>query len=285
MNFGIIYDININTQIFSLREKRGLKFFFIPKSIFKRLKKYLYAGNFISFTVNNTTTVKNNKEISVVKSIKEISVPSNARRIKLYSKNDNSKELASFLETMNNLMFIDLEMSMPDYDEKNHTSELVQASYIITDYKFNVLRKRDFHIIPTLNKAINRRTSEFLHIDYEFLKINGTEYINFYKLFKNDIDEYSPTLVIFGKNDKRFLESSYRINNCESLNSKLRFVNLSQLLKNYYDLINDPGLFKMYEKLYGVLLDEQKHDAYEDAYYTLKVYEKFKEIVGNNIKA
>lgn len=285
MNFGIIYDVNINTQIFSLREKRGLKFFFIPKSIFKRLKKYLYAGNFISFTLNNTTIYKNNKEINVVKSIKEISVPSNARRIKLYSKNDNSKELASFLDSMDNLMFIDLEMSMPDYDERNHIPELIQASYIITDYKFNVLRKRDFHILPTINKTINERTKDFLHIDEEYLKNNGTLYNNFYKLFKNDISEYLPALVIFGKNDKKFLESSYKINGCESLNNSLRFINLSQLLKNYYDLINDPGLFKIYEKLYGITLGEQKHDAYEDAYYTLKVYEKFKEIVKNNIKA
>lgn len=280
MEFGIIYDINLDTQIFSLREKRGLRYFYIPKNIFKKLKKYLYAGNYVSFIVNDTTIIKQNKEMKQVKYFKEISVPSNARRTKLYSKKDNNMELSKFLDDMNNLMFIDLEMTMPSFDSYSQ-SELIQASYIITDCEFNHLLKRNFRIIPTKAQHINKRTEEFLHITDEMIQSEGVKYIDFYNVFKMDIEKYNPTLVIFGKNDKSFLSSSYKLNDVEPLNSKLRFVNLLQLLKNYYELANDPGLFKTYETLYGVNLEAQKHDAYEDAYYTMKIYESFKVMVNN----
>lgn len=281
MHFGIIYNINLNKQIFTLKDKRGLKYFFVPKNIYKILKKYLYKGNFVSFIVNDNTIYKNNKEMHQVKYFREISVPSNARRIKLYSKRDNQKELNSFMNDMNNLMFIDLEMTMPDYGERIHTTELIQASYIITDSNFNVLDKRDYHILPTICRSINRRTSDFLGINDEILNKSGVKYNDFYNVFKEDINKYLPTIVIFGKNDKKYLLSSFELNNVDSLSDKLRFVNLSQLLKNYYELPNDPGLFKMYEELYNVDLGNQKHDAYEDATITMGIYKKFKEIVSN----
>ena len=39
---------------------------------------------------------------------------------------------------------------------------------------------------------------------------------------------------------------SYDINNVPSLKDECRFINLCQLIKTYYELKNDPGLFKLY---------------------------------------
>lgn len=277
--FGIIHKINLNTQIFSIESSRGLDFFYIPKNIFKRLKRYLYEGNYVSFISNDVLTLKNRKYYYEIKYFTEISVPGRRYKEKLYSKNDNTIDLKKMIDNIDNIMFIDLEMSMPPYERASFQPELIQASYIIMNKNLEELEKRDFHIIPTIAENLTKRTEDFLHITYDYLKENGVLYNDFYNAFKDDLNRYNPTVVIFGKNDKSFLESSYKVNNVDSLNKLIRFVNLNQLLKNHFELTADPGLFKSYEMLYNEDLPPQKHDAYEDAYYTYMVYKKFKEIV------
>lgn len=279
--FGLIHNINLNTSMFSLQENRKVVNYYIPKNIFKKLKKYLYAGNFVSFVCGDEIILKRKRYFYEINYFKEISVPSNARRIKLYSKRDNIMELRKILSSLSNMLFIDLEMTMPNFEGKNFKPELIQASYIITDKNLLELKKRDFHIIPTMASGLNERTEKFLHITTKELFSKGVKYRDFYNVFKMDLDEYKPTVVIFGKNDKGFLESSYKTNMVESLNGRIRFINISQLLKNYFELQMDPGLFKSYEILYNDDLPEQKHDSFEDAYYTYKIFAKFKEIIDN----
>lgn len=279
--FGLIHNINLNTSMLSLQENRKVVNYYIPKNIFKKLKKYLYAGNFVSFVCGDEIILKRKRYFYEINYFKEISVPSNARRIKLYSKRDNIMELKKILSSLSNMLFIDLEMTMPNFEGKNFKPELIQASYIITDKNLLELKKRDFHIIPTMASGLNERTEKFLHITTKELFSKGVKYRDFYNVFKMDLDEYKPTVVIFGKNDKGFLESSYKTNMVESLNGRIRFINISQLLKNYFELQMDPGLFKSYEILYNDDLPEQKHDSFEDAYYTYKIFAKFKEIIDN----
>lgn len=279
--FGLIHNINLNTSMLSLQENRKVVNYYIPKNIFKKLKKYLYAGNFVSFVCGDEIILKRKRYFYEINYFKEISVPSNARRIKLYSKRDNIMELRKILSSLSNMLFIDLEMTMPNFEGKNFKPELIQASYIITDKNLLELKKRDFHIIPTMASGLNERTEKFLHITTKELFSKGVKYRDFYNVFKMDLDEYKPTVVIFGKNDKGFLESSYKTNMVESLNGRIRFINISQLLKNYFELQMDPGLFKSYEILYNDDLPEQKHDSFEDAYYTYKIFAKFKEIIDN----
>ena len=49
---------------------------------------------------------------------------------------------------------------------------------------------------------------------------------------------------------------------------------MSQLIKNYYELKVDPGLFSLYEEYTGIR-NLQTHDALEDALVTFDVYNFF----------
>ena len=98
------------------------------------------------------------------------------------------------------------------------------------------------------------------------------------------IYKYDPAIVVFGKNDQLVLNESYDINNLPSLVNKTRYINLCQLIKNYYELKNDPGLFK----LFGVYYDNseiQIHDALSDSEVTRLVFLAFrKDILDNKYK-
>ena len=275
---GIIYDINLNTRIISIKSGKNLKFYYVTNSLMKKFKKYLYNGTYASFVCQDNAIIKSRTMVYSISYFKEIKTLSKFGPIVHYSKSSISSELKEFVNNLDNLMFIDLEMSMPGYkDSKDFLIELIQASYIITDKKFNTLTQHDFHIMPTVNKFLSDRCEEFLNITYDELRFKGVHYKQFYNQFKSDLEKYNPTIIIFGKNDRLFLEKSYKTNNSESLAGISRFVNLSQLLKNYYELTQDPGLFKSYEIMYNEDLPKQKHDAYEDAYYTYLVFKKFKE--------
>ena len=275
---GIIYDVDLNIRTFSLEIGHNLKYFYVTNSLMKKFKKYLYPGTMVTFVYNPLPQVKYRRTIYQVVYFKDITTPTRFGPVKHYSKDSISLELRDFVNSLDNLMFIDLEMSMPAYnDSKDFLIELIQASYIITDKSFKALSKHDFHILPTVNKYLTDRCEEFLNITYDELKFKGVHFKQFYNQFKQDLLKYNPTIIIFGKNDKLFLEKAYKTNKCESLLEVSRFVNLSQLLKNYYELTQDPGLFKSYEIMYNETLPKQKHDAYEDAYYTYLVFKKFKE--------
>ena len=86
--------------------------------------------------------------------------------------------------------------------------------------------------------------------------------------------KYHPAILTFGKNDRLFLERSYVVNSLPSLRYISRFINLSQLIKNYYELKVDPGLFSLYEEYTGIR-NLQTHDALEDALVTFDVYNFF----------
>ncbi len=275
---GLIYDIELNNRIFSIKEGNNLKYFYCSNGLMRKFKKYLFEGILVSFVCEDKEVVKNNVLVHQVNFFKEIDSVYKFGMVKHYSKPRISSELKEFVNKLNNLMFIDLEMTMPGYNApKDFLIELIQASYIITDKDFNAITKTNLHILPTINKFLSDRCTEFLNITYDELQFKGVPFKKFYNQFKKDILKYNPTIIIFGKNDKLFLESSYKTNGVASLSQYTRFVNLSQLLKNYYELSQDPGLFKSYELMYKTELPAQKHDAFEDAYYTYLVFKKFRE--------
>ena len=54
------------------------------------------------------------------------------------------------------------------------------------------------------------------------------------------------------------------------------------MIKGYYELKNDPGLFKLYQTYYDVD-DNQLHDALDDAKTTLYVFKAFVDEVNHKI--
>ena len=112
---------------------------------------------------------------------------------------------------------------------------------------------------------------------------NAISYDKFYDDFNEVLDKYNPAIIVFGKNDIKVINESYEINKKESLENKTRFINILKLIKTYYSLKNDPGLFKLYEVYYNVD-DEQTHDALDDSFTTYMVYKAFKEDIKKEKK-
>ena len=189
-----------------------------------------------------------------------------------------NKSLNNFLNSLDNTMFLDLEMTMPSYKfkGKGFKTEIIQAGLLIINHKGEELYRYSNYIKPKLTTELTKRAEDFLGIKSDEFYAKAIDYSLFYSDFKGILDKYNPTIVVYGKNDILVLNESYSINGVKSLKNKTRFVNLCQLIKNYYELRNDPGLFKLY-KLYYNCDDVQVHDAFNDCEVTKEVFLSFRE--------
>ena len=105
----------------------------------------------------------------------------------------------------------------------------------------------------------------------------------FYNDFTNLIKTYNPKMIVWGKNDVITLKSSYKVNKLPSLTTRDSFINLLQVLKTYYNLYDDLGLAKSYEKWVNQKY-RQTHDALDDAYVMLEIFKVFKTKMEEDIK-
>lgn len=240
----------------------------------KRFKKYLYKGNFIKLVAEDTIEDRTNSNSHLVIYVSEIFIPTKYGVKYLYDKKILNKSLIEFFDSLDYKLFLDIEMTMPGFNPNpDFVPEIIQAGFFIVDKAGNIVEKYNYHVRPTKFHRINRRTRNFLHIDGAVVK-NAISYYKFYNKFKQILLKYHPAILTFGKNDRLFLERSYVVNSLPSLRYISRFINLSQLIKNYYELKVDPGLFSLYEEYTGIR-NLQTHDALEDALVTFDVYNFF----------
>ena len=280
---GIIYNVDVKHKTISIKFNNHLKFFYFQNNLMKRFKKYLYKGNCITLVCEDSKEDRGGYSSNQVIYVVEVFVPTKNGKKVLYNKDELNRSLLSFFESLEYKMFLDIEMTMPNYSQSNDfIPEIIQAGYFIVDKSGNIVETENFYIRPTKSYHINKRTRDFLHIDNKTISKQAVSYYKFYNKFKSVLNKYRPAILTFGKNDKLFIERSYTINELPSLSFMSRFVNLSQLIKNFYELRNDPGLFSLYEQYTGNP-DYQAHDALEDAKVTYTVYQNFIKDIKRNI--
>lgn len=271
---GAIYSVDIKSKTIAIIKNHKLKFFYFQNNLMKRFKKYLYKGNFIKLVAEDTIEDRTNSNSHLVIYVSEIFIPTKYGVKYLYDKKILNKSLIDFFDTLDYKLFLDIEMTMPGFNPNpDFVPEIIQAGFFIVDKAGNIVEKYNYHVRPTKFHRINRRTRNFLHIDGAVVK-NAISYYKFYNKFKQILLKYHPAILTFGKNDRLFLERSYVVNSLPSLRYMSRFINLSQLIKNYYELKVDPGLFSLYEEYTGIR-NLQTHDALEDALVTFDVYNFF----------
>ena len=264
---GAIYSVDIKRKTIAIIKNHKLKFFYFQNNLMKRFKKYLYKGNFIKLVAEDSNEARSNSYSHLVIYVSEIFIPTKYGVKYLYDKKNLNKSLIDFFDSLDHKLFLDIEMTMPGFNPNpDFVPEIIQAGFFIVD-------KYNYHIRPTKIHRINRRTRDFLHIDGSVVK-DAISYYKFYNKLKQTLIKYHPAILTFGKNDRLFLERSYIVNSLPSLNYISRFINLSQLIKNYYELKVDPGLFSLYEEYTGIR-NLQTHDALEDALVTFDVYNFF----------
>ena len=274
--------IELDNRIVGIKDKKRIVFFYFHNSQMNLFKRYLYINNWIDLEYDLKQTKKGCYLAYPVSVVYKIEVLNKLNHIVYYSKNSINKSSYDFLNNLGNKLFLDLEMTMPSYSfkGKGFRTELIQAGLLLIDEDSNTVLKYDNYIKAKLSPIISKRALDFLNISLEDYQKKAIDYIEFYNIFKDIIRKYNPAIIVYGKNDILVLNDSYDINEVPTLKEECRFINLCQLIKTYYELKNDPGLFKLYN-MYYKNADEQIHDALSDSFTTYKVFEAFKDDIKN----
>ena len=277
---GLIHMIELDNRIIGLKCYKHIKFFYFQHSQMNTFKRYLYQDNWIELEYEEEPIKKGKFLAYKVESIYNLKAISKLNVITYYDKFEINRSLYDFLYNFDNLMFLDLEMTMPPYNFKGRgfTTEMIQAGFEVYNSDMTLISKYSNYIKPTINKEISDRTEKFLNITKEEFGNKCITYNKFYKDFSNNLDKYNPAIIIYGRNDQLVLNDSYKINKKESLENKTRYVNLCKIIKTFYNLKNDPGLFKLYSIYYNNS-DVQEHDALIDSIVLKDVFIAFRKDV------
>ncbi len=270
---GYIHMIELDNNIIGIKCYKHIKFFYMQNGLMNMYKKYLYQFNWIDLEYVDKKIIKGGFSCYKVDFIYQIYGPGVFDKIIYFDKKTVDKTTFDFLNKIEYTMFLDLEMTMPSYSfsGKEFESEIIQAGYEL--YKGNeLITSYESYVKPTIEKFVSSRTLKFLKITPEILETSVT-YKEFYKPLSKLLKKYHPAIIIYGKNDKIVLDKSFEINKVEYL--KIRYVNLLNLIKSFYNLKNDPGLFKIYD-IYYENHEIQIHDALDDSHVTKLVYDAFK---------
>lgn len=277
---GVIHGVNIEGRYFSIQIGKRVTYFYLQNNLMKRFRKYLNVGRFVSFEFDE-------HKVRIIRPVKAFQV---TYFIKIFSKKTKRNEvhydlsqirggIKSLINNVRNTLFLDLEMTMQDYQSpRGFKPEIIQAGILVCDRHFNTLEKHMVYVKPTRYPRLTKRTQRFLNLDSD--TIDGIEYLAFYDLFKRMVKTYKPAIIVWGKNDILALKDSYEINQVEPLDLHTTYINLLQIQKNYFNLKNDLGLFRALE-LYTEEKSDQAHDALEDAIATQRVFVAFKKAINS----
>ena len=271
--------IELDNKIIGIKKYKKIEFFYFQNSQMNVFKRYLYVGNWIDLEYDEEKTTRRGPYLAyVISFVNRLEAEGLYDHIVYYDKKDITSSLYDFLGSLDNTMFLDLEMTMPPYNfkGKGFRTEVIQAGFIIFDKNGEELMRYRNFIEPMITKTLSKRAEKFLGITNEEFIENQIPYLTFYNDFKEIIEKYNPAIVVYGKNDILVLNDSYLLHNVPSLKDKTRYVNLCQLIKSHYELRNDPGLFKLFQ-IYYDNEDIQVHDAFNDSEVTAKVFEAFRE--------
>jgi len=271
-----IHDIDEKKKLFYCIINRKKEAFYLSNRLAKTFFPILKTHQLVEFEVKNQVTKKFNGNLVKVYPVsyfREI-IDLKPRRV-LYDLNQLRKDMKKVLKQYKYFLFLDLEMSMPGYGETKFVPEIIQAGYVLSNKKGQVLADEGYYIKPKNDHAINKRTIKFLKLDEELFHNTAKSYKYFYEGLKEIINQFHPQIVVWGKNDIQALNFSYEINDVQPITKEKMFIDLLKLHKDYYNLQNDLGLFDAYKQYYQTDLLEQDHDARTDAVITKDVFDAF----------
>ena len=280
---GRLHSLDQTERIITIKHKKAIKHYYIQRSIFNEMEKYLTPNRFLQFVIFDETRVKNKKRIATIDYFIRIESLRARKNIVYYDIKRLNHETRDLINNLNYKCFLDLEMSMhPYYVDKDFVQEVIQVGYVLVDKHDNIIDTYNQMIQPTRHKKITKRTKKFLKIDQEDVD-NGIPFESFYENFSKMIKELNPAIFVWGKNDHLALSEGYKVNELPSLQPFTRYINLLQLHKNFFHLKNDLGLFNALN-LYQNVKDKQKHDALDDALATYEIYKGFKKVLNGKLR-
>lgn len=280
---GSIQKVNIEGKMIAIKRFNRIVYLYFNTGQMNLFKRYLFVGVYVDLEYNEKKSFYRKHILSYpIDYINRIYYFNIYKRISYYDRHALNNSLSQFLSNLGNLMFLDLEMTMPSYhySKEEYTTEIIQVGYLVINSNGEEITRYSQYIKPRVNTNLSKRTLKFLQLDLEYFQTHSIFYKYFYEEFKEVLELYRPTIIIFGKNDSIVLENSFKIHKVEPLTNQMRFVNLPNLIRSYYHLRSEPGLFKLYH-IYYDNEDVQIHDAFNDCEVTKAVFKAFQNEVNH----
>lgn len=275
---GRIRNVDFENRTFEIVKRKKIEFFYLTRSQMKKFKAYLQEDLLVELEYKKELIKRGNiKAYDVIGFTKLIAV-TKLNRIVYFDMDTIKRGVQKVLNREGYKLFIDLEFTMPPYDYTGGTypSEIVQYGFILEDNDGQIVYEDSSLVSVDDKNGINNRTLDFLNRKKEDFKSAETPQ-QFYETLQRCLEKYNPIIMVWGKNDICMLDSFYERHNLPPLTTRASFINLMQLLKNYYGLKSDVGLFNALNYFHDDFNQEQEHDALADAIVTSMVYHYFKE--------
>lgn len=276
--YGRIQKIDVKNRIVGILAEDKMVYIHMTNRVLKEFKPYLAKKPFVFLEASEEKVIIDNISCLNLDYFIKIMIPSGKYTKVYFDINDIKNNIKSLVNSLNYKMFLDLEFSWP-IPYSHMPAEILQYGYVIIDKDDKIVEEGTQLVKPLRNTSLNKGTLEFLHHEYNDFD-NACPYIEFYQMLERIIKQYDPKIIAWGRNDVIALEQSFRINHLHPLDVRNRYINLMQVMKNYYSYKKEMGLFSTFQELTGGEEQEQAHDAYEDAMIAEKIFVIFKENIN-----
>lgn len=282
-----VYGKIINTipeeRIVKIEYNGRLIYLYMSRKLFKDFGPYFYNKPYIFVEASEKSRRLGDILVYDVESFVKVVEPNLRERKVFYDISTIKKGVKSLLEKIEYKMFLDLEFSLPAYYQSMpHVAEIVQYGIVVEDKDGNIVFEDSSLVSPKKVYSLNNRTLKFLSRKREEFD-DAISYNEFYEILKGVINKYDPKIVAWGRSDMLALEQSFKLNNVKALPIRKKYINIMQVIKNYYNLKDEMGLFQTYQEMSGISLEPQQHDALEDAVLTREIYRMFKVKVNDDL--
>lgn len=277
--YGKVIDTFPKQRVVKLEGVKRIFYLYMSRKLFRDFGPYFVNKPYIFVTASGDKKKYGNFYCQEVLHFNKI-VLSDHREKKVYYNIDTiKKSIKSLLSKMKSKLFLDLEFSLPPYfNTMAHVPEIVQYGMVLEDENGNLLFEDGSLVMPKKKYSLNPRTLKFLSKTREDFQ-HACSYEDFYRLLKRFIEEEDVKIIAWGRNDILTIEQSFELNGLKPLDIRSRYINLMQVIKNYYNSKTDLGLFSTYQELSGTEYEVQRHDALEDALIAREIFRIFKALV------
>lgn len=273
-------------RIVIIETKRKHLYLYFQRKDFREFGPYFFERPYLFVEVKEEKKIHGKYAVHEVTMFNRIVQPSyynrTKERIVYYDMDSIKRGVKELVNESHKRMFIDLEFTMPAYYQTMpHTQEIIQYGIIIEDENGNIIFEDSSLVSPSKPYNLNGRTLKFLSRKRSDFN-NSVNYKYFYDVLKKCMDEFEPKVYVWGRSDILAIEQSFVINKVEPIEIRKHHINLMQVMKNYYNLKDEMGLFQTYQEMSNVQMEPQVHDAFEDALLTREVFRLFKDKINND---
>lgn len=281
--YGLLHGVDEKKRVIAIKEKRRIRFFYMPKGMFQSFMDYFRPGIYVFLSVQTGGKNYRGYHVQNVISVEKVMSPNRQKPTFYYDILFIKSSIKAIVNVKRPKLFLDFEMSMPPFrNYQNFISEIIQAGLILVDETGMMIEQHGTFIKPTFHPLITDRTERFLHIGQKEID-QGISYRDFHRLLWRIQATYRPMVYVWGKNDEIELGKMNRLHQLDDISQKIQFIDLLKMHKTYFGLKNDLGLFSAYNMYSSTILDQQKHDALQDASVTKQVFFWFQDVCNGKL--